>query len=167
MKRIITLLLSLLLLCAAFSFQVSAVSKEAASPLITDDGSADWMIVDDPSGAYAVRYYVLEDSLVQPLLTPTVLSEGNRSLTTSSYLGLATKPNNGGLFDDKEMIELWNGGDELGNGAVTFKVGTTMIAVEANKGAQVQVKKKTSYAISAKANWYNGSYFLKITSWHF
>lgn len=136
---------------------------ENGNSVITDDGSGEWIVIDNDD-IYAIRFFT-EENHVTPRWTSSVLSEGNRSLTTGSYLYLCTKAALNQVFDGNAMIELWNGGDELGNGAVTFKVGNTEIAMNSNTGAQVEVKDKSSYAVYAKANWYNGSYFLRVIKW--
>ena len=161
------------ILCFVFIYSFSALpafaeaSKNPENQIIMADESNDWVIVNDEDGIYAIRFFTKDNLPVTPRYVSTQLYAGNRSLSTNVYSSLCTKPSRSGVFNNEEVVELWNGGDDQGNGAVTFKVGSSTVAIDSNTGAQIKVKQKASYAISATANWYNGTYYLSVTNYHY
>ncbi len=158
-----------LVVAMIFTFHTTSVfatDMPTSDGTIVNDNSGDWIVLDGNDDIYAIRFYSAEDTLIMPRWAPTTLVEGVRSLTTSGNTYLCTKAAESTIFNENHILELWNGGDEEGNGAITFKVGSTSIAIDSNSGAQMIVKQKTAYSVNAKSNWYDGNFFLKVTLWH-
>jgi len=85
----------------------------------------------------------------------TLKYSGTVNLTTSSYTPIVNVKT--GLIGSY-VITCMNDG----TGAVTFSVGTQSGSVNPGQGIQFTVAKNTNYAVSAKANWSNGAYPVRI-----
>ena len=153
-----TKVIKLLVLILSLTF-FTLVPAYASSSHSNSNGS--WIFLENSEDLYAIKYFTLDD-FNKPRLSAVTLYDGNRSLSVNSYTYLCVSPDRNKLINSDNIIEVWNGGDNEGNGAITFKIGNTEIAVDANSGAQLWIKSNNVYNIYAKANWYSGTYSLSV-----